>query len=337
MKIFSAFTVISLFFVSIAFSQSSDLSVHGGLDKLYLFHTVVAKENWYSVGRIYNVSPKEMAPFNGLTIENPLSIGQELKIPLTNINFSQDGKKKADETFVAVYHIVQPNEMLSHVSAAYNRVPVENLEKWNKIKKEGAKEGLQLIVGYLKVKSSLSYLAGRGTMNYEAAAAPSNNIVEKPVEKPAEKPFTIQEIKKAEVVGEKSQPSSKQTKAADSKSSASNDNKPAFTSLNNTTRPNRGYFANDYNEGSNKIAGLAGTFKSTSGWNDGKYYVLVNNIPVGTIVKVVAPATQKSVYAKVLGQLPDMKESEGLTIRISNAAASELGEGEGKFNVQILY
>ncbi|HXB42905.1 MAG TPA: LysM domain-containing protein [Puia sp.] len=334
MKIFGAFTVISLFFVSLAFSQSSDLSVHGGLDKLYLFHTVVAKENWYSVGRIYNVSPKEMAPFNGLTIENPLSIGQELKIPLTNINFAQDGKKKADETFVAVYHIVQPNETLAHVSDAYNRVPVENLEKWNKIKKDGAKEGLQLIVGYLKVKSSLSYLADRGTMNYEAAAAAEKKNI---VEKPAEKPFTIQEIKKAEVVSEKPQTTSKQTKAADSKTNASNDNKPAFTSMSNATRSNHGYFSNDYNEGSNKIAGLAGTFKSTSGWNDGKYYVLVNNIPVGTIVKVVAPATQKSVYAKVLGQLPDMKESEGLTIRISNAAASELGEGEGKFNVQVLY
>jgi hypothetical protein len=32
-----------------------------------------------------------------------------------------------------------------------------------------------------------------------------------------------------------------------------------------------------------------------------------------------------------------MKESEGLVVRISNAAANELGEGEGKFNVQVRY
>ena len=82
---------------------------------------------------------------------------------------------------------------------------------------------------------------------------------------------------------------------------------------------------------------MAGTFKSTSGWQDGKYYALMNNVEVGTIIKVIAPATQKSVYAKVLGQLPEMKESEGLTVRISNAAASELGEPEGKFNVEVNY
>ena len=265
-----------------------------------------------------------MAPFNGLTIDNPLSIGQELKIPLTNINFSQDGKKNADETFVPVYHIVQPNEMLSHISSVHNQVAVENLEKWNKIKKDGAKEGMQMVVGYLKVKSSLSYLADKGTMNYAAAVATKNNIVEKPVEK------TVP-------VAEKSQATAKQPKTPDPRANTGNENKPVFTSVTNTAHFNGGYFATDYNDGNNKITGVGGTFKSTSGWNDGKYYVLVNNIPVGTIVKIIAPATQKSVYAKVLGQLPDMKESEGLTIRLSNAAASELGESEGKFNVQVMY
>jgi len=32
-----------------------------------------------------------------------------------------------------------------------------------------------------------------------------------------------------------------------------------------------------------------------------------------------------------------MKESAGMTVRMSNAAAGELGEGEGKFNVEVRY
>src|SRR5579871_4437407 len=100
------------FFTMISFAQSHDLNVHGESGKLYLMHKVVAKENWYSVGRIYNISPKELAPFNGLTLEHQLGIGQELKIPLNNNNFSQDGKKNPDETFVPVYHTLQSNEML---------------------------------------------------------------------------------------------------------------------------------------------------------------------------------------------------------------------------------
>jgi len=49
------------------------------------------------------------------------------------------------------------------------------------------------------------------------------------------------------------------------------------------------------------------------------------------------PATGKAVYAKVLGSLPDMKESAGLSIRISDAAAAELGAAGPKFGVDIKY
>jgi hypothetical protein len=98
-----------------------------------------------------------------------------------------------------------------------------------------------------------------------------------------------------------------------------------------------GYFKSQFNESGKSTGGVSGIFKSTSGWNDGKYYALMNNVPVGTIVKVNFPSTNKTVYAKVLGQLPDMRESAGLAIRLSEAAASELGASNGKFNVDVNY
>lgn len=325
MKIFIQFAFLILS-TSLSFSQSHDLNVHGENGKLYLLHTVIAKENWYSVGRIYNVSPKELAPFNNLTLEHPLKLGQELKIPLSHLNFSQDGKKNADETFVPVYHELQSNELLSQVSAKYDKVPVENLLKWNRIKKDGAKEGMQLVIGYMKVKTSLSYLASGGSNKVDAIAETKTNNVEQ----------TKQEKKSAAIV-EKPQQEVKHDTKVGSNPAPSNQPKAVYTNVSNSNRTNGGYFSSDYSEGNNKASGIAGTFKSSSGWNDGKYYVLINNVPVGTIVKVIAPATQKSIYAKVLGQLPDMKESEGLLVRISNSAASELGEAEGKFSVQVKY
>ena len=63
----------------------------------------------------------------------------------------------------------------------------------------------------------------------------------------------------------------------------------------------------------------------------------MNNMTVGTIVRITDPSTNKTVYAKILGQLPEMKESAGLSIRMSNAAAAELGESDARFNVQINY
>ena len=112
---------------------------------------------------------------------------------------------------------------------------------------------------------------------------------------------------------------------------------PSSTNSKGASHSNGGYFGVEYNEGNKSTSGSAETFKSTSGWNDGKYYALMNNVPIGTIIKVIAPATQKSIYAKVLGAMPDIRENAGLAVRISNAAASELGEGEYKFNVEIRY
>jgi hypothetical protein len=86
---------------------------------------------------------------------------------------------------------------------------------------------------------------------------------------------------------------------------------------------------------SNKT-GEAATFKSTSGWQDKKYYVLMNDVAPGTIIKI-ASTENKVVYAKVLGSMPDMKENNGLLLRISNSAASYLGIIDPKFPVQISY
>jgi hypothetical protein len=98
-----------------------------------------------------------------------------------------------------------------------------------------------------------------------------------------------------------------------------------------------GFFKKQYSESGKTTTGNAGTFKSTSGWNDGKYYALMNNVPIGTIVKVSFSSTNKSIFAKVLGQLPEMKESTGLAVRLSDAAASELGVANSKFYVDVKY
>ncbi|HEX4850157.1 MAG TPA: LysM peptidoglycan-binding domain-containing protein, partial [Puia sp.] len=138
-----------LTFIHVAWSQPTQLIIQGQTGKLYLDHSVAARENWYSVGRMYNISPKEIAPFNGLSLNKPLEIGQVLKIPLKAGNFTQHTSKGAGEALVPVYHIIQEKEWMYHVSTTYNKVPIESLEKWNHINKDQAKAGMQLIVGYL--------------------------------------------------------------------------------------------------------------------------------------------------------------------------------------------
>ena len=94
-----------------------------------------------------------------------------------------------------------------------------------------------------------------------------------------------------------------------------------------------GYFKYAYEEqllssGSIQQTVEAGIFKTTSGWKDKKYYLLTNSASAGTYVQLYAPATQKTVYAKVLGEMSGIRQNEGYDIRLSNAAAAALGINE---------
>lgn len=176
-------------------------------------HKVVAKENWYSVGRLYGMSPKDIAAYNGLGLENGLKIGQVIKIP----------------------NVAKPQPE--------------------------------------KIHSELPALPQKP----EVTTAPA------PV------------LKKQQ---------------------------------------GGGFFANAYEQQSREGKKqqldnpLFGIFKSTSGWQDGKYYLLLNGAVPGTVVKIKSSSTGNVVYAKVLGSVPLGKENQGLDMRMSNATAAALGLGE---------
>lgn len=342
--------LISSFFIKFAQAQtnSNELIVFGQTGKLYLEHKVVAKENWYSIGRLYNISPKELAPFNHLALTQPLSIGQVLHIPLTTTNFEQKDQKTAAETLLPVYYITQEKEWMYRISVNHNKVPIPTLEKWNKVNKDAVRPGMHLIVGYLKVKTALSALAtnpppppvSTPSTSIVANATPTNPRTTTTT--PAGTTITPSTTSaNPPAIANSAKPIA--TKTPDSPIAkpavATSANPPATQPVNNspaTPHFDGGIFRSEYMDNGKAVSGVAGIFKSTSGWQDGKYYALMNNIAIGSIVKVTDGAG-KTVFVKVLGQLPDMKESIGLTIRISNAAAAEIGQTNERFNVTVNY
>src|SRR5579863_1117390 len=172
-------SLVTVFFLIIVMrvpAQSDELIVQGQTGGLYLRHAVSAKETWYSVGRMYNVDPKELAIYNHLTFAHSLVIGEELKVPLTSLNFSQDEKKLARESLVPVIHIVQEKEWLYRISVNHNKVPIPVLERWNHVTGDEVHAGLHMIVGYLKVKTALSALAKLSVPAPGGAGAPAGAI-----------------------------------------------------------------------------------------------------------------------------------------------------------------
>ena len=330
--------IFLIVFITHSALAQSGLDIQGITPDLHLNHTISNKDTWYSIGRLYNINPKEAATYNLTTIDKPLAIGQQIKIPLTRVNFTQTGVKHADEVFVPLYHTVQPKEWMYRISVNHNRVPIETLEKWNNISRDNATAGTRLIVGYLKVKQGQSALAAGGEASISTTATTvtqkdppvvkKEEVVKTPV------PEKQEPVKNQEIV-KKDPPVRKEESPVVTE--VSKKEEPAESKSIPTVNFKGGYFKNLYDASGKSATGVSGIFKSTSGWNDGKYYALMNNVPVGTIVKVNFPSTNKNIYAKILGHLPDMKESSGLTIRISDAAATELGAGNGKFTVDVKY
>jgi|SRR5450432_572331 hypothetical protein len=308
-----------IYSVSAGYSQNSQLRIEGNSGKFYLTHTVVAKENWYSIGRLFNCPPHDIASFNNMNFDKPIEVATIVNIPLTTGNFDQKQVKSTGESLIPVYHMVEDKEWMFKVSSIYNDVPIASLEKWNKIKRDDVKNGTLLIVGFLKVKTDLSPLAMGISTN--PAVGPATVDAQNKSIKPTDPISSQTTSKPAPVTPSTVIPVS---------------NPPERVNNYAVTHSNGGFFSIDYTGGGKSAAGTAGTFKSTSGWSDGKYYALMNGIAVGTIIRVTG-ANGKTIYAKVLGQLPEMKESAGLIIRISNAASAELGLGEGKFSVDIKY
>jgi LysM repeat protein len=335
MKFSLLFVAFLLSFARLLQAQDQELQVQGVSPALYLLHTVQPKENWYSVGRLYNVSPKTLAPYNHLALTRPLAIGEQVKVPLTAENFSQDGKLATGESLVPVYHTIQSKEWLYRISQNYNKVPVDNLEKWNSINKDQARAGLPLIIGYLKVKPAESALARLGRDRIASGMPVPLIIPEDP------KMATDMEKKPVQPAVPATVPAHIDPAAARSTATpAADPAKPSAvhtetTSGGNAAKPN--YFRAQFEDAGKSLSGSAGTFKSTSGWNDGKFYALVNNVPVGTIVKINNPVSGKAVFAKVLGSLPDMKESLGLVARVSDAAAAQLDAAGTRFSVEVRY
>lgn len=297
----SRFFLLLILIVCVQAASGQEFITRGASPNLHLMHNVAAKETWYSIGRTYNLAPKDIAGYNKLSTNTPLEIGQSLKIPLTGANFTQNDTKGPGEVLVPVYHVVQEKEWMYRISVNHNKVPIEKLEKWNSIGRDEAKAGMKLIVGHLRMKAGGN------------AVAAAQTAQQKP--QPAEPARTS------------------------TQSSPENPSPTTGTTATNVsdTSPGAGYFQGMFANTGKSSSGVAGIFKSTSGWSDGKYYALLNNVTVGTIVKITFPPTKKVIYAKVLGELPEMKESAGLALRISDAAAKELGAVSSKFSVDVAY
>ena len=354
-------------------------------------HTVGPKETLFSLGRDFNVHPRELAEYNHIDFEKGLTIGQVIKIPAAKkmkpveaaagqaatpvVTTTPKTENKATTapksdskpapvetpkaaavekpaaTGAPIYHTVEKKENLFQIRMKYNRVPMDSLKKWNHLSSESVNEGMKLIVGYQNNGIASNNTVAKIETNTEApkkaeakneAASQvikvdslGNLITSKETETPkstvSEKPTMVDANKK----NTESAPSKKEENTNTAATSS-----PA-TAVTSGEKKNfeGGFFRTQFKADNSNYTqnGLAAAFKSTSGWDDGRYYCLHNSAPAGTIVKVTNKSNQKVAYAKVLDIMPDLQANKDILIRISKAMAEELGISSDKAEVTVSF
>lgn len=324
------FSLFLLFSVA-AIAQKNELIAKNSDKGLYLEHKVEAKQSFYSIGRIYHIHPKHLATYNKVDMSKGLQVDQKLRIPLTDSNFIQDRMNGT-----SIFYKTGDEESLTAISKKYNNVPVENLQAWNSLAGNTIKKDKKIIIGFLSNEGikSMAITNKPVTTNPVKEEQPLTKTEEKPAV--AEPVLTKDEKKQEEKEAE-----------AEEKAEQKQEKKDPPPVIKETRKPQvdgQGYFQTHFEQQIKKLpvskdaTVTSGIFKTTSGWQDAKYYLLIDAVQPGTIVKIINPTNNKAVYAKVLGEMSGIRQNEGLNIRISNAGAAALEISEqDKFIVKVNY
>ena len=321
-----------------SFAIAQDLIIKSGSKGLYIEHKVAAKEGLFPIGRMYNVHPRHIANFNGIDFNKGLAIGQQINIPLSDTNFKQTVNKG-----VPVYYKPIDKETLANISAK-TKAQVDNLKGWNSIAADNVSAGAKLIVGFLITNEMQDKVVTITPKVIVAEESVSNVKKQESSKQPVAE--VNNNVKTEESVSNvKKQEESKKLTESDVKKEEPKKTEPVVVKQpGKISDDGTGYFKNNFYQqvkaapASKEQTVTSSIFKTTSGWQDGKYYLLINGVEPGTIVKITNPSNNKIVFAKVLYAMDKIRENQGVEMRISDAAASSLAVSEtDKFILKVNY
>jgi len=271
--------------------------------KKTILHKLDAKDNYYSLGRRYNVSPKAIMQFNN---NAPLVIGNVVKIPTDRSFLENTGKPQA---------IVQPTPppvVRQQPVAQTQQAPQQTAAPANQPTQEykvSAGETLYAIAK--RFGTTVENITAINSLT--STELTPGQIIKVPIGSPqapaATAPAPQQEVTKQD-----------NTIVAPVDSS----NNPHVNS------PNRfGLYEKDEK-------GVA-TWMDDADLDPNKKLVLHRTAPIGTVIKITNPMTNLTTYAKVVGRFTDNESTKDVIIVVTKNVADSLGALDKRFHVIISY
>lgn len=242
-----------------------------------LIHRVKAGHTIYGIKRFYGMEASDLFYANPDLEGSSLKIGQKVRIPLVSKAIRRNRPAyKQDTAYAKVYYRVRSKETLWRIARVHFKVPVEVLEKRNKLKTVALNKGQILHIGWLHrsgIADSLRRFTGLTGLLAEANTK-------------LRKRYDAGLLKgKEEVLQE----------------------------------------------------GKACWPKHQDLGQDNNLYVLHSDSPVGSVLRIENPMTERVLYAKVLGPVPNTPFARGSIVMLSPTVAQALGALDAKIYVKLQY
>lgn len=270
--------------------------------KNYIQYKVGKGEGLLSICRKYGVSKEEVLAANKGLSES-LKLGQIILVPVSG----NKPQVQAQQTPVSSTKI-SVNE--SHADADSEK-PAEQLVTDNK------KESHVVQAGETLYKISRMYNIS------EANLKAWNNL-------------SNGELKLGQKLWLKAQPANSSTGAAVSATGASRKDSVKFVPVVAKPREEPHPMAASASVKTVQESGTAFSFESED-MSGGRMLALHKTAPPGTIIKLTNPVTNKTVFVRVVGQLPNTDENKNVLIKISKTTADKIGMRDEKAQLKLDY
>lgn len=302
-----AFSIVT--YAASASSIRDSIGIENLAGKKIILHKIEPKETYYSLSRRYNIAPKTIMDFNNNV---PLGIGAVIKIP-TEQEFSSTKPP-------VVFNSKRTTPDNSNTNN--NAAPVNQ--------ESGKRESTHIV----QAKETLYGIASKYNMRVDDLKLlnnlSGNNLnVGQTLKVLVNESVSLKPEVKTNSQGKPEIIKNAPTPIAENPSRIRYIDSTDSSDGMNIQRNRFGLTAKDEK-------GVA-VYINDENLGNTKSYALHNLAPIGTIIKITNPMTNRSVFAKVVGKYTENETTKDVIIVINKAVADSLGALDKRFLVNITY
>jgi LysM repeat protein len=327
--------MIKLLFATILWVADSDsLRMETINGKQFIIHQIEAKETLYSISRRYGVAVTAIIESNGAA-EGALAVGPYTPKAKTKINTEVSGipaMKSVSSTYT-----VAAKETLYSIARQYS-ISVDQLKQWNNLTSDELKLGQLLFLTQPKYATANATLPQPGSTPQSLGATHTVASKETLYSISRQYGVSVDQLKQWNNLTSDELKLGQTLLVAQPKNTAGAMVAPTST----TTPSNTSNTTTNTIKISEKVMGAdevreeGGCDLMANTENSRKYLAFHRTAKIGSVLKVRNTQTNREVFVRVMGAMPNDVPSDVL-IRISSAAMNRLEAVDGKCTVEVTY